>query len=351
MQQDEELQALISKPLFLAIVALAYQNRSADELVGLTEKARLQIVFDRYVDQMFVQREMGKKERGQMTRWLSVVAWSMGSGKEFLIERIQPGGRVWQYQLVFGLTIAIIYGSIGGLIAEPVFGLLIGLIYGLINGLWKYDSIDLVEAIQISKLYKAPEKIIYSAVFHIVNIRLFGLIFGLVSGLIIGLKGGWVLGLVSVLPMGLSHTLIFGLTYGLFDALTVDIQTRPNPNQGVWNSVRTMLIATVIALVFFLLIHRILIQVLPVIGSTTLTMQVINGVSVLPLIATFEGSGGEACVQHFVLRVVLYSAKVIPWNFVTFFQQAEDRLFIQRTGGSYIFLHRYLQEYFADSSE
>jgi hypothetical protein len=67
--------------------------------------------------------------------------------------------------------------------------------------------------------------------------------------------------------------------------------------------------------------------------------------SSLPL--TFLYSGGQACIQHFALRLVLYRAKLIPWNFVTFFQQAEDRLFIQRTGGSYIFIHRYLQEHFA----
>jgi hypothetical protein len=66
-----------------------------------------------------------------------------------------------------------------------------------------------------------------------------------------------------------------------------------------------------------------------------------------PILFVFLWGGGQACIQHFVLRLVLYRAGQIPWNFVSFFQQTEERLLIQRTGGSYIFIHRYLQEHFA----
>jgi hypothetical protein len=63
--------------------------------------------------------------------------------------------------------------------------------------------------------------------------------------------------------------------------------------------------------------------------------------------STFFYCGGAACIQHFVLRLMLYSSSQVPWNFVTFFKKVEVRLFIQCTGGSYSFSHRYLQEYFA----
>jgi hypothetical protein len=53
---------------------------------------------------------------------------------------------------------------------------------------------------------------------------------------------------------------------------------------------------------------------------------------------------------HLALCLALQRAHQIPWNFVTFFQSAEERLFIQRTGGIYVFVHRYLQDYFAENA-
>ena len=61
--------------------------------------------------------------------------------------------------------------------------------------------------------------------------------------------------------------------------------------------------------------------------------------------AAISAGEGGACLQNFVLRLVLFQTKQIPQDFVVFFQQAEDRLFI-----CYVFVHRYLQEHFANLS-
>ena len=56
---------------------------------------------------------------------------------------------------------------------------------------------------------------------------------------------------------------------------------------------------------------------------------------------------GGACIKHLVLRIILYRNGYIPWNYASFLNYASDRIFLRRVGGSYIFIHRMLQEHFA----
>ena len=58
--------------------------------------------------------------------------------------------------------------------------------------------------------------------------------------------------------------------------------------------------------------------------------------------------GGFTCIQHFFLRLLLYSQGAIPWNYACFLNYATDRLLLQRVGGRYRFIHRLLQEHFAN---
>ena len=57
--------------------------------------------------------------------------------------------------------------------------------------------------------------------------------------------------------------------------------------------------------------------------------------------------GGSACLRHFSLRLILYRMGYAPWNYARFLDYAADRLFLQKVGGGYIFIHRMLLEYFA----
>ncbi|NEP14853.1 MAG: TIR domain-containing protein [Symploca sp. SIO2C1] len=57
--------------------------------------------------------------------------------------------------------------------------------------------------------------------------------------------------------------------------------------------------------------------------------------------------GGQACIQHFTLRLILYRNGCIPWNYARFLDYASDRIFLQKVGGGYIFIHRLLLEHFA----
>ena len=57
--------------------------------------------------------------------------------------------------------------------------------------------------------------------------------------------------------------------------------------------------------------------------------------------------GGVAVIQHFALRSLLYKKGRIPWNYARFLDYASERIFLQKVGGGYIFVHRMLLEHFA----
>jgi hypothetical protein len=58
-------------------------------------------------------------------------------------------------------------------------------------------------------------------------------------------------------------------------------------------------------------------------------------------------SAGRAVIQHYALRAVLWLSRRIPWHLVRLLDDATDFAFLQRVGGSYMFIHRSLQEHFA----
>jgi hypothetical protein len=68
----------------------------------------------------------------------------------------------------------------------------------------------------------------------------------------------------------------------------------------------------------------------------------------VPLFGFFSGLvPGAACIQHFVLRSILWCRGVAPWNYPNFLNYATERMLLQRVGGRYRFIHELLQEHFA----
>jgi len=58
--------------------------------------------------------------------------------------------------------------------------------------------------------------------------------------------------------------------------------------------------------------------------------------------------GGAAVIKHAVLRLILWLRGYIPFRLVKFLDQSTNLVFLRKAGGSYIFVHRMLLEYFAD---
>lgn len=104
------------------------------------------------------------------------------------------------------------------------------------------------------------------------------------------------------------------------------------PNQGIRQSAKdALLFATVAPL---LTAH--------LLGNTHPAFWAASGLSFgLAL------GGGEASIKHGILRFILACQGRVPWNYARFLDYAAERIFGQKVGGGYIFVHRLLLEHFA----
>ena len=60
-------------------------------------------------------------------------------------------------------------------------------------------------------------------------------------------------------------------------------------------------------------------------------------------------NGWLAYIRHKVLRLLLSKAGVIPANYAGFLDEATARVLLRKVGGSYMFVHPLLRDYFAEA--
>jgi len=113
------------------------------------------------------------------------------------------------------------------------------------------------------------------------------------------------------------------------------------PNQGIWRTwnyvVIWFLISGFIAGIFTVVMDGYELIRTPAIALTVAFLCSLIGSS----------WSGLVCIQHFILRFILYLKGYIPWNYAKFLDYSTERLLLQRVGGRYRFIHRLLQEYLA----
>jgi hypothetical protein len=87
----------------------------------------------------------------------------------------------------------------------------------------------------------------------------------------------------------------------------------------------------------------------PIDISLLLSKEVLMWYGCLTLISALQMGlvSGMACIKHLILRIILYFNRSIPWNYAAFLNYASDRILLRKVGGGYIFVHRALQEHFA----
>jgi hypothetical protein len=182
---------------------------------------------------------------------------------------------------------------------------------------------------------------------------LVGLFAGLVIGLVLGLGFGLFFGLAGGLGIGLLHGVVGGLVGG-------EIEKKVAPNQGVRRSARTAVwVGLGNGLLYALIMVagvRLLAGAAPSAGTagSVLAAPSLPAIllSVLPggLLYAMVGAlayGGYACLSHLALRLLLWRRGLAPLDYVRFLDYATERIFLQKVGGGYIFVHRFLMEYFA----
>jgi hypothetical protein len=360
LNEDTELRSLASQPLMLTIFTFAYQDAQASEVpIGATREETRRIIFARYVEHML-------KRRGQPRRWMpaQVIDWLTFLAKQmkrheqtvFSVESLQSSwlSKRWVllYRLCVGLVVELLWGLICGLVVglflEPIAGLVVGLVVGLIVGL--DTGINPAEALTWS--WKKAR-------------------FGLVVGLAVGLAGMLVVGFVGVLILGLVGGLVLGLVFGvavsLLVGLVVALSERQlperhslDPNEGIWQSGKSGLEVGLVSWPLFGLLFGLFYGLIgwffsgPFYGLLFglffgLLVGLFLGLVVGLVLGLFFGL--DAFVKHFILRFFLALRGDLPWNLVAFLNEATERLLLRKVGGSYIFVHRTLQDYFADLGE
>jgi transcriptional regulator with XRE-family HTH domain len=236
-------------------------------------------------------------------------------------------------ELGFKLSNGLLYGLLAGLTSALVFGLIIGTIADP-------TRIAIVETTRWS--WTKAQASVWQGI-------LYGLIIGLMFGLAGRLIGGPGLELVGGLEAALTTMLGTIFTAGLTAG---EVETRTMPNQGIRRSARN---ALCLALGWGLVAGLINGLVAGLVTTIILGPKsgLLAGVA-LTLVGGLGAGlaqgllyGGFACVQHIVLRLVLYRSGMIPWNYADFLDCTVGRLFLRKVGGGYVFVHRLLLEHFA----
>ncbi len=344
--QDAILQELVITPLMLHIWRQAYAE--SNQVLPKTNNSSVtdscHSLLKTYVERLLIRRRRYfPYAPKQVKKWLTQLAYRMQQESQtvFYIEDLQPSwlhrqlenGFSLPYQKdyrptkafktyeggvrvasgVFWATIASLFTSslIGS--TSPVLGSMV--LVGVLAATWAD-----VEPIKPVKSLKWSWKKIQS-----------WLPVGLILGLSGYASGGWFWGLI----LGLGGTLISGI-------ISATPEKTNFPNQGIWNSFRNTSILAGIG------------GALCLMGASGLTGVV--GLSYLVSMPLFVAGGftlvqgmdkgGNACLKHFVLRLVLYYSGYSPWNYSNFLDYAVERGLMQRVGGGYRFSNRLLQDYF-----
>ena len=152
---------------------------------------------------------------------------------------------------------------------------------------------------------------------------------------------------VVVIPF---FTLLFAVLKGItsgFPTNVLDPREIVVPNQGIRRSVRYSLLSGLISLCFIVGIP----VLLALLFKIPLLLVIMLNVGPLLVLTIMLRIGGIASIQHMVLRWSLRREGVMPWQYSRFLDFAAEHILLQKVGGGYMFVHRFVLEYFASLLE
>ncbi|MEL7223635.1 MAG: NACHT domain-containing protein, partial [Cyanobacteria bacterium J06576_12] len=343
-QNGQSLFDLARSPLILNIMALTYQGLSASDIPTLRQGENYSHqLFSAYIQRMFQRRDIASPYTQKQTlTWLQALAKNLTRTSQtvFFIERMQINwlNSKWQrgaYILLLLSCFFLIATVIGWhVVTHRVLPLAL--------------AIGSILCIQIFGLYRiVPAETLRWSWQKAWKSCLIGLTVGPLIGWALKLTFVYVFSPTYCLSVpgcfqhisliGITFGTVLGITYGVIRGLSGSrIATVTKPNQGIRQSAKNAILIAVVATIAPLL-SSLLFR-----NSTSTTFWAVSGLSFgLAL------GGGEACAKHGVLRFVLFCQGRIPWNYARFLDYAAQRIFLQKVGGGYIFIHRLLLEHFA----
>ena len=247
-----------------------------------------------------------------------------------------------------GIVAGLIFGLVGGLVSGSIFGLIAGLSGGMVDSLVGGLFRTLTD--QLDTSIHPAETLTWSWKKALAGVVL-GLAIGLVLWLVVELVAKSITKIITEAVIVQAFALIFGVTGVVILGLVFGPSGRQlpkrlslAPNEGIWRSGKNGLTGALVGG--------------PLAG---LGIGLVGGLAKGPifgvLAALFFGLMGglgiglmvglEAFEKHFLLRFFLSRQGDLPWDLVPFLNEAVERLLLRKAGGSYLFVHRLLLEYFA----
>ena len=367
IEENSKLLELAQKPLFLFMLAVAYQEKSIE--MDLDETGLLNAFINRKLREESHTNVYPPDRSPNPDQTYAYLIWLAKqlkkTQKPFLIEDLQPslldsdkGEKSLYFRLFIIPEIVIVFllivsnlglrawmtfmlkSEINGL---QNFGLNLGL--GFVIASW---GVIVLRILKGNRLLDAPIQINDKLTFaFFLGLRkglrtgimagalvgaLFGASFGVLSGLNEGLTAGWTIGVIYGFIIGLIKCLVVGLRTDVIDE-------KESPSQGTFNLLRNSLLGgAIIGMifgVFFGLIDGKLIG---------LAAGIIFGITA----AMFLGI--ETLIRHVALRAVLTKNGYTPWKYDRFLEHAVELRFMQRVGGRYRFIHSLIRDHFANAS-
>ncbi len=399
IDRQPQLQTLACSPLMLSMMIMVYQNLSSERIgAAASEEVVRQYLFATYVKHMFERRGMSKNFSPEQTiKWLAFLAKTMKEHHQttLFLEQIDgswlPTPNLQRWSLislrVMGASLFFVMTALCGLLAMewliltdeidtvPVgsilrFGLAGGVGFGLSSVFaakrWVIPLVVLVTGVLI----------LVTRLDQPVSFFMAGLIFGLpgaIGGAPFarhrtvrindslrwnGKRSAWSVGiggaagviaalvsqkdqLVNAFEVGIPIALILILLWGI--SRTENIESRTQPNQGIYRAMGNafrLAGGAAFAVITFSLLLCIFSNMAGGIAFGLLTMVPVG-------LATWLYFGGYAGVQQSWFRFILQRNGLIASPLIDFLDYTVDRIFLRKIGPGYIFIHQWLQEYFA----
>ena len=339
MDEPALYRELFETPLMLHVAVMTYEGQSAAALRrGVKPEERRRRLWDAYIERMF-ERKQEAKPLYQKAKALDWLAW-MGDYltrrhiQKYLIEWTQPDDlpRRWQTLLVRWLLSPVLVVYFFMSVQDAGYAVRVALVlFGIWLGHSRHIGVSPVRHYTLGNLRSRWKSILLWLTFGALAGAAFGAtIFAVARGeLAVSLSASMMFGTVVGVLAAIPGKLI------LIEVISLDSTVRPNQQQHL--SLRTGAFAAGI-IVAVLGIQNIVIFGMP------------DGVAPAVGPAVFVGvyAGWRWVFQHYLLRLLLWWSGQFPLNITPFLDWAAQRVLLQRVGGGWRFVHRTLQERFAE---
>lgn len=370
VQQDEALQELLTKPLFLSMFGLV-QTQGKFSLSNwrsrTTSDHQVEYLLDTYWEAAITRDliiDPNKKQQGILSKTygtkplpqrkavqqalvFAAKALELESQTELLIERMQPswlpeeqqrGGYRLLFMLFFTLVLVVAH-SFANRFSE-LLPLLVGT-FPLLNYYLTIDHILPTEKLRFngkSFLFKKENYWFVVIGFKVTTWIIAGIVW-LVSR-IDERMGYFLIVLLTAVPANI-------FVAWLIENMRADIDTQKTANQGIKNSWNNLVLFTLVVLVLNSVFGFIYLSRINLFANINLSYQLFFPFIIyLTGLGLLEG-GGKALLQHLALRLVLTWNGYAPFRYDLLLNYCTERLLLQRIGGRYRFMHKLLQDHFA----